>query len=186
MKNFQVKFKTLVAKNSNPNVPRGGRGLNHCGMSKEEAFSISTMGNRRRVISSFLYCFDNFAYGCSLIGDGMGAYMQYKVTTSVCSFFKFQFRRNPVYHFRMQFPKLFQVTILLSSYFMGFLLQTTLSSFKKPETIVSRRFSDFLGLHERLSAKFLVQGKVVPPAPEKSVLGQWPVNFITTVPGYVS
>ena len=38
---------------------------------------------------------------------------------------------------------------------------------------VSRRFSDFLGLHERLNAKYLLQGKVVPPAPEKSVLGQF-------------
>ena len=70
------------------------------------------------------------------VGDGMGAYMQYKVTTS-----------------------------------------TSLSSFKKPETSVSRRFSDFLGLHERLNAKFLVQGKVVPPAPEKSVLGMTKVKL---------
>ncbi|CAB3993838.1 Sorting nexin-2 [Paramuricea clavata] len=70
------------------------------------------------------------------VGDGMGAYMQYKVTTT-----------------------------------------TSLASFKKPETSVSRRFSDFLGLHERLNAKFLLQGKVVPPAPEKSVLGMTKVKL---------
>ncbi|XP_028399234.1 sorting nexin-2-like [Dendronephthya gigantea] len=70
------------------------------------------------------------------VGDGMGAYMCYKVTT-----------------------------------------MTSLPSFKKPETSVSRRFSDFLGLHERLNAKFLLQGKVVPPAPEKSVLGMTKVKL---------
>lgn len=44
--------------------------------------------------------------------------------------------------------------------------------FKSPSTTVKRRFSDFLGLHERLASKHLHLGRVVPPAPEKSVLGE--------------
>jgi len=36
---------------------------------------------------------------------------------------------------------------------------------------VYRRFSDFLGLHEKLVVKHLHQGRIIPPAPEKSVIG---------------
>lgn len=45
-------------------------------------------------------------------------------------------------------------------------------TFKNSETSVKRRFSDFLGLHDRLNSKFLHLGKIVPPAPEKSVVGE--------------
>ncbi len=34
-----------------------------------------------------------------------------------------------------------------------------------------RRFSDFLGLHDKLVEKYMTQGRIVPPAPEKSVIG---------------
>lgn len=34
-----------------------------------------------------------------------------------------------------------------------------------------RRFSDFLGLHAKLADKHLPRGVIVPPAPEKSVIG---------------
>jgi len=37
---------------------------------------------------------------------------------------------------------------------------------------VCRRFSDFLGLHEKLVVKHLHQGRIIPPAPEKSVIGE--------------
>ena len=37
---------------------------------------------------------------------------------------------------------------------------------------MKRRFSDFLGLHDRLNGKFLHLGRIVPPAPEKSVVGK--------------
>lgn len=43
--------------------------------------------------------------------------------------------------------------------------------FFKSEYDVWRRFSDFLGLHEKLAAKYLHSGRIVPPAPEKSVVG---------------
>ena len=45
-------------------------------------------------------------------------------------------------------------------------------TFKNSETSVKRRFSDFLGLHDRLNGKFLHLGRIVPPAPEKSVVGK--------------
>ena len=49
--------------------------------------------------------------------------------------------------------------------------QTTIPQFRRPETSVYRRFSDFLGLHEKLVDKYMTQGRIVPPAPEKSVIG---------------
>jgi len=38
---------------------------------------------------------------------------------------------------------------------------------------VYRRFSDFLGLHEKLVEKHQARGMIVPPAPEKSIVGTW-------------
>ena len=37
---------------------------------------------------------------------------------------------------------------------------------------VPRRFSDFLGIHAKLAERHTPQGIVVPPAPEKSVIGK--------------
>ena len=73
------------------------------------------------------------------VGEGMGAYIAYNVTT-----------------------------------------KTSMPSFKSPETTVKRRFSDFLGLHSRLSERYLVKGRIVPPAPEKSVVGMTKVKFSKT------
>lgn len=66
------------------------------------------------------------------IGDGMGAYMAYKV----CS-------------------------------------RTNMPVFKRKELCVLRRFSDFLGLHDKLTEKYLKVGRIIPPAPEKSVIGAY-------------
>lgn len=49
--------------------------------------------------------------------------------------------------------------------------RTNVGLFKKSETIVSRRFSDFLGLHEKLAEKYLHKGRIVPTPPEKNVVG---------------
>lgn len=49
---------------------------------------------------------------------------------------------------------------------------TSIPSFRSPETTVRRRFSDFLGLHHKLNEKYLPKGRIVPPAPEKSVVGK--------------
>jgi len=64
------------------------------------------------------------------VGEGMNAYMSYKVRT-----------------------------------------KTSIPAFKRPEMTVDRRFSDFLGLHEKLLAKHRHDGRIVPPAPEKSIVG---------------
>lgn len=49
--------------------------------------------------------------------------------------------------------------------------QTTNPKFRKSQMSVPRRFSDFLGLHAKLAERHVPQGLVVPPAPEKSVIG---------------
>ncbi|XP_008334692.1 sorting nexin-2 isoform X2 [Cynoglossus semilaevis] len=69
------------------------------------------------------------------VGDGMNAYMAYKVTT-----------------------------------------KTSMSLFKQNEFAVKRRFSDFLGLHSKLASKYLHVGYIVPPAPEKSIVGMTKVK----------
>ena len=51
-------------------------------------------------------------------------------------------------------------------------LQTDIPDFRQTEMEVCRRFSDFLGLHEKLVVKHLHQGRIIPPAPEKSVIGE--------------
>ncbi|XP_052270578.1 sorting nexin-2-like isoform X4 [Dreissena polymorpha] len=70
------------------------------------------------------------------VGDGMGAYVVYKVIT-----------------------------------------KTTIPAFRKNELIVVRRFSDFLGLYEKLREKHAHYGRIVPPAPEKSLVGMTKVKM---------
>ncbi|XP_043214742.1 sorting nexin-2-like [Amphibalanus amphitrite] len=49
--------------------------------------------------------------------------------------------------------------------------KTNVSYFKRQRFSVMRRFSDFLGLHDKLVEKHIRSGRIVPPAPEKSVIG---------------
>lgn len=49
--------------------------------------------------------------------------------------------------------------------------KSSIPQFKKTENSVYRRFSDFLGLHDKLVDKHQPMGIIVPPPPEKSVLG---------------
>ncbi|XP_067829545.1 sorting nexin-1-like [Heptranchias perlo] len=69
------------------------------------------------------------------VGDGMAAYMAYKVSTL-----------------------------------------TSLPMFKRKDFSVKRRFSDFLGLYDRLSEKHSQNGFIVPPPPEKSLIGMTKVK----------
>ncbi|KAB1277611.1 Sorting nexin-1, partial [Camelus dromedarius] len=69
------------------------------------------------------------------VGDGMNAYVAYKVTT-----------------------------------------QTSLPMFRSKQFAVKRRFSDFLGLYEKLSEKHSQNGFIVPPPPEKSLIGMTKVK----------
>lgn len=55
--------------------------------------------------------------------------------------------------------------------------RTNMTLFKRPESTVTRRFSDFLGLHDKLSDKYLQNGRVIPPAPDKSVVNMTKVKM---------
>lgn len=56
--------------------------------------------------------------------------------------------------------------------------RTNIGLFKKNELTVSRRFSDFLGLHEKLVEKYLHKGRIVPAPPEKNVMGIGKTNIL--------
>lgn len=58
--------------------------------------------------------------------------------------------------------------------------RTNMLIFKKRNFSVIRRFSDFLGLHDKLTEKYLRNGRIIPPAPEKSVIGR-NIKFIFVV-----
>jgi len=55
--------------------------------------------------------------------------------------------------------------------------KTNLAYFKKKSPEVNRRFSDFLGLREKLAEKYLQNGRIIPPAPDKSVIGMTKVKM---------
>ena len=50
--------------------------------------------------------------------------------------------------------------------------KTSLPMFRSKQFAVKRRFSDFLGLYEKLSEKHSQNGFIVPPPPEKSLIGK--------------
>lgn len=50
--------------------------------------------------------------------------------------------------------------------------KTNMPIFSKHEFSSLRRFSDFLGLHDKMSEKYLRSGRIIPPAPEKSIVGK--------------
>lgn len=50
--------------------------------------------------------------------------------------------------------------------------QTSMPMFRSRQFSVKRRFSDFLGLYEKLSEKHAQNGFIVPPPPEKSLIGE--------------
>lgn len=70
------------------------------------------------------------------VGDGMGSYLAYRVTTT-----------------------------------------TNLPAFKRREFYVLRRFSDFLGLHDLLVRDYLRHGRIIPPAPQKNIIGTTKVRM---------
>lgn len=54
---------------------------------------------------------------------------------------------------------------------------TNIPSFKKQVSATTRRFSDFLGLHEKLTSKHLRTGRIIPPPPEKHIIGTTKVKM---------
>lgn len=49
---------------------------------------------------------------------------------------------------------------------------TSIPKFKAKQFSTLRRFSDFLGLHDILVSKYLRLGRIIPPAPEKNLIGK--------------
>jgi len=49
--------------------------------------------------------------------------------------------------------------------------KTNLRCFRRQSITVNRRYSDFLTLHEKLVARYQSKGRIIPPAPEKNLLG---------------
>ena len=74
-------------------------------------------------------------------------------------------------HMMVKVEKKFRFFSLHSNLTFILKFQTSIPQFKNPEMAVNRRFSDFLGLHEKLVETHQQKGRIVPPAPEKSVLG---------------
>nr|XP_032519572.1 sorting nexin-2-like [Danaus plexippus plexippus] len=58
--------------------------------------------------------------------------------------------------------------------------KTNMPIFSKLDFAVLRRFSDFLGLHEKLTEKYLRSGRIIPPAPEKSIMGTTKLKMSST------
>ncbi|XP_049284922.1 sorting nexin-2 isoform X1 [Anopheles funestus] len=55
--------------------------------------------------------------------------------------------------------------------------KTNILKFKKRQFFTMRRFSDFLGLHDLLVSKYLRMGRIIPPAPEKNIIGTTKVKM---------
>ncbi|KFD53170.1 hypothetical protein M514_05880 [Trichuris suis] len=53
--------------------------------------------------------------------------------------------------------------------YMVYKIPSSVPGFSKKEYVAWRRFSDFLGLHDKLYDKYLPHGRIVPPAPAKNV-----------------
>lgn len=54
--------------------------------------------------------------------------------------------------------------------------RSNMTMFKTNNMAVLRRFSDFLGLHNKLTEKYLRNGRLIPPAPQKNMLGISSIN----------
>ena len=55
--------------------------------------------------------------------------------------------------------------------------KTNLKQFRRNDFTVIRRFSDFLGMHEKLTEKHAHLGRIIPPAPEKNLVGSTKVKL---------
>ncbi|KAG4073734.1 hypothetical protein HA402_000958 [Bradysia odoriphaga] len=58
--------------------------------------------------------------------------------------------------------------------------RSSIPAFKKRQFSVMRRFSDFLGIHGLLVEKYLRRGRIIPPAPEKNLIGSTKVKMSQT------
>lgn len=63
---------------------------------------------------------------------------------------------------------------------------TNIPKFRKREFFVLRRFSDFLGLHDILVRDYLRYGRIIPPAPQKNLIGSTKVKMGNAAPNQPS
>lgn len=130
------------------------------------------------LINSHLQCITDV----SILGDGMNAYVAYKVSTRVCSQASVDTYILCIFTWLLKLPiylnlhYCFLVFRFLSS-LPSVYHQTSLPMFRSKSFSVRRRFSDFLGLYEKLSVKQSLHGCIIPPPPEKSVVGGCPGLF---------
>lgn len=107
-----------------------------------------------------------------LLGDGMNAYVAYKVSTRVCNFCcQCKIQHSSFQQLLQQVLVFFVILILTPMYCPYFYHQTSLPMFRNKTFSVRRRFSDFLGLYEKMSVKQSLIGCIIPPPPEKSIMG---------------
>lgn len=126
-----------------------------------------------------------------VLGDGMNAYMAYKVTTKVrfkitCFSWRTMQQKwlSKTLHFTCwwRYCRIFLVLFTALSLSLSVSpAQTSMALFKNKDFSVKRRFSDFLGLHSKLASKYLHVGYIVPPAPEKSIVGKSCLISTTTM-----
>ena len=113
-----------------------------------------------------------------LLGDGMNAYVAYKVSTRVCRKASVDAYILCIFFYmasqtaNMSKSSLLSLNMLFFNLFVC--IQTSLAMFRSKAFSVRRRYSDFLGLYEKLSVKQSLHGFVIPPPPEKSVVGGCP------------
>lgn len=55
--------------------------------------------------------------------------------------------------------------------------RTNIPKFRRTHFTTLRRFSDFLGLHNILVEKYLRKGRIIPPAPQKNIIGSTKVKM---------
>ncbi|XP_037036536.1 sorting nexin-2-like isoform X2 [Bradysia coprophila] len=60
--------------------------------------------------------------------------------------------------------------------------RSSIPAFKNKEFSVLRRFSDFLGLYDLLVEKYLRRGRIIPPAPQKNLIGTTKVKMGSQTP----
>ena len=113
------------------------------------------------------------------VGDGMNSFMAFKVNTKTnLSFFKKKesvvTRRFSDFLGRFIRSFLYIIYIVCQMQFILHLLKTKIG--KKIFTFYFFIFL-FVGLRDKLTEKYLQNGRIIPPAPDKSVLGMTKVKM---------
>lgn len=90
------------------------------------------------------------------VGEGIGSYIAYKW----------------VLHDKLKSTTL-NCVLFPRFFFCRVSTRTSILAFKKKQFSALRRFSDFLGLHDLLVEKYLRRGRIIPPAPQKNLIGEF-------------